>query len=670
MYKKFLIFLISIISAILFGQKINALNIAYCDYGNDTNLILPVTIGVKIQALHKRDPLNGSLMYKYETEYLVYDKDSCETSYTMPTVNQNTYMTPKYTYYYKYNEEITYTTSKIHTGTYTNKNLTPPSMSSVFPGLVVTVNEYRTLDEISSYVFAYDDFDGKLIGEITYENYSNNYDKLGVYSIMFEACDSDNNCSNLNFPITVVDDVSPEITGKQKFLSYISAPLSINDVALQLTAIDNYDGDISDEIYVKNHNYNPKYPGIYTLYFSVNDSSLNSSKNTFKVEVEVIDDIPPTIEGPTHFQSKLSSMIDTKNVLSTLIITDNIDSNLYNNIYIIDDTYTKNKMNIGEYTLVVGCYDKSQNESLPYIITISVVDDIPPSIEGKTNYESYISTPISINQIISNLLVTDNYDGNIINKLEITNDTYSTNKENIGIYSISFIVQDSSDNISNPFLVEITIYDDIIPIINGTNFYSTLTNAKLDYKSLLLSLSAQDNIDGDISSKIILDTDSYSDNFNIPGTYFMSFYTSDSSGNISNYFKIKIVVEESLSFLQSINKSHIFLTTDKQYNDDSIFELLNIDTTQYIDIKTIENTYLSNYQTPGKYNITYAFTNHNYTHEYLTLNISNHEGQKENTIPFLTTLENKKKENIFHKILSFFKSLWANLTRWIVSLFH
>ena len=667
MFKKIITLVFFIFSSFLISDKIEAINISYCQFQNEESLILPVTIGIDIEAIDRLYPMTELEKIYYHKEYFVYDKESCQNGISFPSIDLERYL-PITEYYYKYNDKITMVNYPLTNGKYLEKDITSPEITSLSEEIILTVGKYTNLDNLTSYIRAIDNIDGYIYPEITYDGYSDNFNKIGTYHILFKACDTSGNCNSLQQKIKVIDNIPPLIEGDKNFVSYLSHPLSINDITLSLKATDNYDGDISDKIYIKNHNYDKFLPGNYVLYFLVYDNSNNLSENAFKVTVTVVDDISPIIEGPTSFISKLSSLLSTQTIISNLIVEDNIDKDAYKNLYIIVDNYSKNKYSLGTYSLVIGCYDDNENESLPYVIEITVIDDLLPTIQGDRIYESYISTPLTIKQILSNLIVLDNYDGNIVHKIEILSDTYSENKSKTGIYSISFIVKDSSNNCSEPFDVEIIIYDDILPIIEGNNFYKTLISEKIDVLSLLLSLSANDNIDGNISSKIELDEDSYSTNHNIPGTYFLSFYVVDSSGNISIPFKIKILVEEQLSILKSLNNSFIFLDTNIQKNDNEILEFLGIDTREFTNFITLENTYFNNYKVPGNYSIYYEFTNNDNTKELLKLNINVIETLQETTnIPQKTN--NQKKETIFTKIISFFNSIFNKLFAWLKNLF-
>ncbi len=651
-------------------STINAIDYSFCSYGEELNLTLPVTIGVHVKVTH---PMNSAKDYQFNEELYVYNEETCNSAVRKRTINSSGYFLIE-KYYYYYNGEPVEVDQPLGNGVYSEYDVTPPKITSTLETMTFSVDRYVELDYISVFINAFDDIDGNVIVEAIYDNYTPNYNKIGNYSIVFQACDKSNNCSTYNQKIKVHDVTPPTISGENKIQSYMSNSISLTDIGKNLVAIDNYDGDISTSIILEYTSYNSKTPGTYYAYYTIKDSSNNSVISPFKVEITVIDDIAPIIEGPTFYTNKLSSILRTSTILANIIVSDNSDNSAYKNIYIIDDNYTNNSTKIGEYTLVVGCYDKYGNESLPYIITINTIDEIPPSIDGANSYISYLSSPLSMLTIKSNLVVLDNYDGNLFNKLEIIEDTYTNNKNSIGIFNIIFSVIDNSNNSSTPFNVEIIVQDDIAPIIEGPSFYTVLNTDLLDVISIKNSLTAIDNIDKDISDTIVLNENSYLENHDKPGTYFLTFYAIDSSGNISNNFKVKITVNENLSYLDQINNSLIHLEVNKYKNDSEILSILGVNYSDYNSISTIENSYVDNYDTLGKFNIIYEFTNTDFTKKNIKINVLTYESAIDDTNTNLSQKnvihQNKKKENFFSKILSFFKNIFINIWNFFKNLFR
>jgi hypothetical protein len=185
-----------------------------------------------------------------------------------------------------------------------------------------------------------------------------------------------------------------------------------------------------------------------------------------------------------------------------------------------------------------------------------------------------------------------------------------------------------------------------------------LTSEKLNVDSIKFSLYAIDNVDDDISHLIELNDNNYTSNYNIPGTYYLTYYVGDKSGNISIPFKIKIVVNENMTFIRSINNTIIYLNTGELRQTNDILTLLNIQEIDYMNISVIENTYASNFDNPGEYKIVYEFTNTDYTKEFLNIKINTYKDYDRTKKEIKT--EQKKKESILSYILTFFKNIFTS----------
>lgn len=666
-FKYIFLSLFAICFCFLFSNKVSATNAEYCSYGS-LKLTLPVTISVDISGFNATYPFDVNKNYYYTDSLYVYDKDSCKTNLNIPTFSGNNGMDilndgfdvyyVSMTFYYSYNNIYYMSDNKLINGHYSTIDTTPPKISSSALSFVVSMEEQKPLDYFSSTVFAYDSIDSNIDPEISEDYYSDSYNIPGIYSIIYKACDKSYNCSKLIQTVKVVDITPPIIKGIESIDSYMSNPLSLFQIGNKLTATDNLDGDISSSIFLTDSYYNTTHPGTYYALFGIIDSSGNEVLSPHKIVINYFDDISPTLEGPTIFKSYLSNPLSIQNILAQIIAHDNVDNDVNKNLYIVSDQYGPSKNFVGIYSLVIGCYDSFGNESIPYIIKIEVIDNVAPSISGPNRFNSYLSNPLTLSEIKNKLISLDNHDGNITNSIEIIYENYLSNIDKLGIYTITFISKDNSDNYSPNFTIEITNVDDVSPVIEGENYYLTLTNKKLSILSLQYSLNAIDNVDGNISHLIELNEDTYSSNYNTPGTYFLTYYVADKSGNISIPFKIKITVNEDMSFIQSINNSTIYISTQKLASDSDILSMLNIFNDEYSSITTLENNYYTNYKNIGNYKIVYELTNTDFTHEYLTVNIAtyNEEQEKKEEI-----IKEKKKETIFSYIVTFFTSLFQNI---------
>ena len=106
--------------------------------------------------------------------------------------------------------------------------------------------------------------------------------KIGKYKLYYTVSDLSENTITKMRTINVIDTKSPKIklNGKKK----ITIKLNGTYKDKGCTAIDNYDGDISDKV-IKTGKIDSKIAGTYTITYKVTDSFGNSSKTTRTVQV-------------------------------------------------------------------------------------------------------------------------------------------------------------------------------------------------------------------------------------------------------------------------------------------------------------------------------------------------------------------------------------------------
>ena len=340
---------------------------------------------------------------------------------------------------------------------------------------------------------------------------------------------------------TKEDEEPPIITGYQnQYISNIDNPLDLDYLISFFSAYDNFDGNISDNIKIEYNEYTPNLNkvGNHIVIISVEDSSANKTSVTFYIEIK--DTTKPTITGKNTYISRLSSPINVEQIKNNLTANDNYSPSLTSQIFTCADNYTINDKIPGNYSIYFCVYDSSSNLSNEFKVSVEVQDDIPPLIEGLNSYESHMSNPLSINEIMHSLVAYDNVDGDLTSGLFIIEDNYSNFQNKKGVKSIYFQAMDSNNNISVPFKVSITLIDDVSPQIFGLNIYESHLSNPLSLTYIKQQLTVLDNIDGNISNKLEIINDTYSNNINKKGTFYITFIANDSSSNASQEFKISI----------------------------------------------------------------------------------------------------------------------------------
>lgn len=336
------------------------------------------------------------------------------------------------------------------------------------------------------------------------------------------------------------DEEAPELLGiNSQYISNIDNPIDLEHLITTFSAYDNFDGNISHNIKIEHDDYssNTTKMGEYLVIISSEDSSKNKISCPFYIKV--IDTTPPIISGKNEFTSYLSAPINIDYIKKSLTISDNSNIDLSSQIFVCDDTYSSNKNLIGKHKLYFCAYDYSNNLSNNFLVEVTVEDDIPPIIEGLDYYASYMSSPLTIQEILYSVAASDN-NKDISSSIFITRDLYSKFQSTPGEKQIYIQAMDEYQNTSKEFKITINLIDDIPPQIFGLNIYDSYLSSPISLSHIKQQLSVIDNVDGNITSKIEITNDSYTNSINKKGLFYITFIAKDSSKNTSEDFRISI----------------------------------------------------------------------------------------------------------------------------------
>lgn len=317
---------------------------------------------------------------------------------------------------------------------------------------ISNVDNPLSMDDIISYVVAYDNYDGFISDkiEIVEENYSMNLNKIGQYFISLKCEDSSKNISRILLNVEVKDLTSPIVNSSVIYTNYKSK-ISTQDILKTLEIKDNYSSVDAISVDVLDHPYESNFDkiGQYEMIVSVKDESLNETVH--KIIIHVIDDVEPIITGQLFYEISVEETLTIEEILRNISAYDEIDKD---NVKIIinQDTYSQSKHTIGHYQIIVRAYDKSNNMT-EKVIQIHVKDTTSPIFL------------INLNQIIldnNNILNEDEilmlikeqihfeYDS-----IEITKNEYK-DKENIpGVYLIEAEVRLNEEAVKLQALVRV-----------------------------------------------------------------------------------------------------------------------------------------------------------------------------------------------------------------------
>ena len=299
--------------------------------------------------------------------------------------------------------------------------------------------------EIKSSLQAYDDIDGDLSSSIVIveDNYTSNMSLLGSYNIVFEVSDSCQNTTQISVNVEVVDVLAPIFTALDTIQAVYPNVYTSQDILNLLSASDNYDGDISNNIILTSDNYtlNSNITGTYQMEFEVSDSSGN--KTTYIQQIEVVDNEGPIISGISSVVIGYDTTMTLESIGENLTYTDNYD--LADDLILavdIDD-YSNNLNIIGNYQIIFSVTDSSGNKTIKEVI-VEVVDQIGPVVYfNESVIQTYTDTVMALPDFVQLLKATNEIDRHKDYYLTVKYDSYTKNAMNPGTYHLSLDLVDN-----------------------------------------------------------------------------------------------------------------------------------------------------------------------------------------------------------------------------------
>lgn len=198
------------------------------------------------------------------------------------------------------------------------------------------------------------------------DTYSENMNAPGSYKVTYKVTDQSGNYAIKSIGIVCTDDIKPTLSGNATYTKSTEIPLEISDIMNDLHAEDNYDGDISNRIVVKEDLFtgNGRKVGNYNVKFSVTDYSGNES-DEFIVTIEVKDITLPyfTISDTIINVSEYSQM-NKDQIILFMQKCGQIDATQEPNVTFLIDEYSDNKQTPGHYKISAKVKYKNGEEKI------------------------------------------------------------------------------------------------------------------------------------------------------------------------------------------------------------------------------------------------------------------------------------------------------------------
>lgn len=306
-------------------------------------------------------------------------------------------------------------------------------------------------------------------------------DSLGIITekeVMFNLVDT-------SLPVFKIDDIP---TTNYSHTVYMSDTSTLQALIDSIVVIDPYYGDITKNMVV------PKIdgglldvPGNEVITLEATDASGNTS--TLDINVTVVDDILPVINGATKIVKGKTEVLTLSNIQSYLSAIDNVDGNL--SIELVQDGYSGNSSVIGSYLVKYKATDTAGNTKY-HDVRIWVVDNTAPAwIVNDYFVNLGINEVMSRSELVSLLQASGMIGSDISYTVTFLTDEYTGNENIEGAYSVvmNITYEDGSESVVQVELnVPETDEGDVIvvePEPNQTGFQKFITSVLNVGKSIL-----------------------------------------------------------------------------------------------------------------------------------------------------------------------------------------
>jgi len=277
-----------------------------------------------------------------------------------------------------------------------------------------------------------------------------------------------------------------------------------------------------------------------------------------------MDIIPPVISvsSPLEILIALGTTFTYPNVSAS----DDVDCDLTDKIVVSSNLDINT---VGTYTINYFVSDEASNLANAEVL-VTVYEDLPPELNVNSLDEINVFQGSTF--VLPSYTAIDEIDGDLTINIRVEDDI---NINVPGIYTLTFLVTDSGNNTVTK-IVKVNVVEDLPPVISIEG--NTTIETEIYYSTLLPNFTAFDEVDGDLTEEIIVDSSNV-DNTQ-PGDYTIYISVTDSYNqttteelvvkillvDVDEYFieKVKIYPNPATSIIQLSN--HHLINEIKIFN--------------------------------------------------------------------------------------------------------
>ncbi len=315
------------------------------------------------------------------------------------------------------------------------------------------------------------------------------------------------------------DIIAPIINGGVGVVpTNVNDPITVAAILAGLSATDETDGVLTVVVQSDLYTGNEGTLGDYDVVFRATDLSGNYTEVTTTVRVVDVEIPIITLTGSTPMYIEYPATYSEPGAT----ISDNYDSGLTAAI-----TGTVNNLVLGTYTINYNVTDSSGNVATQVSRSVIVRDTTAPVQILTGDITVYVEFGENYTELGATW--TDAYDvsGSSV-------DSGSVNVAVLGTYIINYNITDSNGNVASTISRTIIVRDTTAPTFTGSTSYTWNISLYNNLNDLLALITASDLYSGDLTSAIVVQSDTFSGNTTTLGTYTVVLRATDSTGNYTD----------------------------------------------------------------------------------------------------------------------------------------
>ena len=306
--------------------------------------------------------------------------------------------------------------------------------------------------------------------------------------------------------------------------------------------------------------------------------------------------------GETAYVTNVDDPLTVDEIKATLQAYDNEDGDISSKIVVDSDNYSANKNKVGTHTIVFSVTDTAGNKSI-LTVSVYVTDTQAATITGPTSYNADEKTKTSIDSLKALLTFTDNYYETSRLTITVESDNYSSNYNKLGTYAVTFKCVDPSGNISR-HTINVKVNDTTNPVFSGPTSIIKNQSVNMTLADITAQISASDNGDGVVTSKIVVKEDNFTGCGNKAGSYTIVYQVTDTAGNSATH-TVTVQVKDNIPPVWYVPNYCIKVSQLESLTRDDIVEILvasgQIAGSSEKSINFTTNEYEGNEDIPGMY---------------------------------------------------------------------